>query len=424
MTFLPPHTATRKKPTRHRYCRFVELGLVLAILTTVSAAGAQDPIGETELVALVLSRVPLDALSEAEGREAHALGMIDGAWANPELGYTREETLGNGGTGEDYVWLSQRFDLSGRLFLRRDAGSRRASAAAAEGESRRAALAAEVRASFHRALAEEQREAALSEWCAAIEAALQLVERRAHMGDAAPYDELRLRRELRVAIARRDEARAQVQALMASLASLAGLDETGMVLRGQLAPSADGELVVGGIEDSPGLRSLRELEGAADLDREASARSWVPELVLGAGYKGVATYSAGVGRLDGFTLSIGLTVPIFDTGSGAVERDDARLEIVRAHLDLETLTRTAEEHALIRRVRGHLLTLETFEAGRATEGEALVRVATAAYEGGEGTLLELLDAHRSVTDDALLSIEVALEARLALIELRRLRGRE
>ena len=38
-------------------------------------------------------------------------------------------------------------------------------------------------------------------------------------------------------------------------------------------------------------------------------------------------------------------------------------------------------------------------------------------------MLELLDAHRSATEDALFSVDVALEARLALIELERLAGR-
>ena len=47
---------------------------------------------------------------------------------------------------------------------------------------------------------------------------------------------------------------------------------------------------------------------------------------------------------------------------------------------------------------------------------------TRGHAGGEFTLLELLDAYRGATDDALRALELAHAARTARIELDRLSG--
>ena len=423
LTSRPP-SVTFKTPMVPR-CSAVVVWLLSALgspLATTTAA-AQAPLVEEAVAGRVLARADVTALAEGEAAEAHALGLVEGAWPNPDIGYTREETFGNGGSGEDYAWASQRIDVSGRLFMRRDAGDRRAGAARIAGEQRRADLAAAARMAFYGVLAADARAEALGSWCVQISAALRLVEARERAGDAAPYDETRLRRELRAATARRDEAAADRSALEAELASLLG-EPTPLVLSGQLRPP----VVEDGLaaDQSPALRSLREMETAASLDREASARAWIPELTLGAGYKGVTTYGAGAMgtglRVDGLTLNIGLSIPLFDTGSASVARDEARGRVARASLELGTLTTAAQERGLVERVRAMERALDDFEAGRAAEAAALVRVASAAYEGGEGSLLELLDAHRSVTEDALFAIDLAIAARAAFVELAALRG--
>ena len=122
------------------------------MLLAPTPVAAQRALTESEAVELALARAPLDELSEADADVAIALGLVDGAWPNPELGYTREETLGAGGTGEDYAYVSERVDVSGRLLLRRDAGERRGDAAASAGRASRASFVASVRERFHRAL--------------------------------------------------------------------------------------------------------------------------------------------------------------------------------------------------------------------------------------------------------------------------------
>lgn len=404
-----------KKPMAHRF-------FVMALVLCPSLAHAQRAITEDEAVRAYLAAVPIDALSDAAFDEQHGIGMTNGAWTNPELGYLREETAGQAATGEDYLYASQRIDLSGRTFVRRDAGDRRGRAARLEAEARRAELEAEVRAAFHRALAAHERELALAGWCQSVEAALSIVDRRQTRGDAAPYDALRLRRELRLATLRRDEARASYDGERARLTALVGED---VMPTGELRPSTDDASLARSIEAAsagPHLRSLVELEAAAQIDHDASSRAWVPDLLLGVGYKGVNSY--GTGRADGFTLSIGFTLPIFDWGQGTLVRDEARMHVAQLSLEIETRTASAEAQALARELVQMLEALDAFEQTRVDEDESLVRAASAAYEGGEGTVLELLDAHRAQVDDALAAIDGTLAARLSSIELRRLGGGE
>jgi cobalt-zinc-cadmium efflux system outer membrane protein len=292
LTSRPP-SVTFKTPMVPR-CSAVVVWLLSALgspLATTTAA-AQALLVEEAVVGRVLARADVTALAEGEAAEAHALGLVEGAWPNPDMGYTREETFGNGGSGEDYVWASQRIDVSGRLFMRRDAGDRRAGAARIAGEQRRADLAAAARMAFYGVLAADARAEALGSWCVQISAALRLVEARERAGDAAPYDETRLRRELRAATARRDEARAQVQrARWHQLASLAASSTmTGIVLRGQLAPSADGELVVRRYRRQS-RRCARSESSRRAADRSIGKPPRVPgspSSTLGAGYKGVS----------------------------------------------------------------------------------------------------------------------------------------
>lgn len=395
---------------------------VLSTFCWIPSAVGQTPLNEAQVVERVLSRASIESLSEAEAAEARAVGDLEGAFANPELGYTREEAFGRGGTGEDYVYVSQRLDVSGRLLLRRDAGARRAGVADLTAQARRAELAARIRTAFHHALAARAREDALERWRAQIEEALETVSRRAAAGDAAPYDELRLRRELRIARARRDEMRAERRGAEAEIASLAGVSED-LVLIGRLAPGPDEIDTAPSFDASPVLRSLEELEAAADLDREASSRAWIPELLLGAGYKGVTSYLTGPDdfRSDGFTLTVGITLPIFATGSAAVARDEARARVASATFELESLTRQAEERRLLAELAGLLDALAPFDEAAGADAQ-LLSTASAAYEGGEASIVELLDAHRAVTEDALMWIELALTARLVVVELLLLRG--
>ena len=73
---------------------FVAVPLVVLAAWPALPAEAQRTLTETEVVELALARSPIDELTAADAELERALGLVDGAWVNPELGYTREEAYG------------------------------------------------------------------------------------------------------------------------------------------------------------------------------------------------------------------------------------------------------------------------------------------------------------------------------------------
>lgn len=169
----------------------------------------------------------------------------------------------------------------------------------------------------------------------------------------------------------------------------------------------------------PDIRALERAEAATELDHKAASRARVPELTLGAGWKGVQYANL---RNDGFLINAGITLPVVDRGQGPRRRAQAegqglrgRAELARQELAGEIVGLRAEADRL------HVLA-EQFSRDRRRDSEELMRIADAAYRGGELGILELLDAYRGAVDDELQGLELALMARRARIELERAAG--
>ncbi len=385
------------------------------------AAAAATPLTEEEAVRGALARAPLaralGGTVEAERGAARALG----ASPNPQIAYLREQTFGTLGTGEDYLSLSQTVDLGNRRGLRGEAGERRAAAAVHEGEATRVEVIAETRQRFYEALYRRERAEALRAWVRQIESALAIVTRRTARGDTAPYDRRRLERERIVAEGRVEAEEAAFEHAEARLAALVGLPTgTRLTLTGQLLP--DGEpaalpALYASARSGPRLLAVGERLRAADLEVTAAARWWLPDLRLEAGWKGVD--AGGQGRTDGFLVGATLALPLWDRSGGLAQaaRGEARaLEGRRALLESELAGEVAGLNAEATRLTRAALRFR--EDSRAASGD-LVRIATAGYQGGEMTLLELLDAYRGAEEDELAALDLEHAARRARIDLDR-----
>jgi cobalt-zinc-cadmium efflux system outer membrane protein len=147
----------------------------------------------------------------------------------------------------------------------------------------------------------------------------------------------------------------------------------------------------------------------------------VPDLRIEAGYKNV-DLNAG-GRTQGFLAGAGLTLPLFDRGTGqqrAAEAEAREHEAGRQLALEEKQQEVLSAHELAVRVHAQAV---HFRRASADASRDLTRIANAGYEGGEMGMFELLDAFRGAVDDELTALEMELAARHALIELHRLTGR-
>lgn len=421
--------AAPEKPT---VGRFLVVGALLLLPTTAraqveTAAGPAAATAVTltadEAVRRALARTPFaEAVRGAIDAERGAARTL-GAYPNPQVTYLREQTFGALGTGEDYLSVSQVIDLGNRRGLRGEAGDRRANAAAHEGAAARVEAAADARLRFYETLYRQERASALRAWIGRIEAALAIVARRTARGDTALYDRRRLERERIVAEGRAQAEEAALDRARARLAVLVGLPDGsagGLTLDGSLLPSDEPSplpALRATARRGPRLRAVEERLRAADLELASAARWWLPDLRLEAGWKGV---DAGPqGRTDGFLLGATLTLPLWDASGGLrlAARGEARaLGGRRALLESELSGEVAGLHAeatrLVRAARRFR------EGARAASGD-LVRIATAGYQGGEMSLLELLDAYRGAGDDALTALDLDQAARRARVELDR-----
>ncbi len=364
---------------------------------------AAAPITESEAVERALERPEFSALGEANRDEAQARVSGIRSLDNPEATVSRESVSGSGRSDTEWqVGVVQPIDLSGKRSSLRAAARAEVGAVEAEAARRRQTWVAEVRRAYASCAAGGERLRVMTGFAERLREAERIVAARADAGDAAVYDLRRLRVEARAAEA---ETLVQMGELRAGCATLSAL--TGV---GQAQTAASLTLLVSGVASPPEgatrpdlLAREQRLAAAADRVR-AAQRARLPDLLIGAGLKRV---SGDGGSATGPAASIGIRVPIFDSGRATVAEARARLRAQQAELGLARQEIGAAVAASEARSEAAAAALEQVQQA-AEDARRLGPIAEAAYEGGEGNVLELVDAYRA-TRDAELNIVQQLE---------------
>ncbi|ABS28274.1 TolC family protein [Anaeromyxobacter sp. Fw109-5] len=408
-----------EKPTVARFF----LVAVIALASRAAADGAPSPLDEQDAVRRALSRPALVEELGARVDLARADEIAARRWPNPEATWSHEEVRPDGPAArEDVAVLSQRFDLSGRRGLRGDAAARRVEAAGAEAALLRLDVEAEARRAFAHALASERRVGILRAAVERLEGVAAAVGRRAASGDVAGYDRRRVERERLTALGRLDVEEGALARARARLAALIGAtDPSALALTGDLAPTSPPPLatLAERLPSRPDLRALALEARAGELEARAAGRWLIPEVELGGGVK---TVEAGAGRDSGFAAAITVPIPLFARGQDERLRGDARARAARGRLSLALDAARADVaglHAEATRLAG---AAGRYRESGAADSAALLRIAEAAYRGGEVGVLELIDGYRAALDADLSLVELEWAARRARIDLDRTSG--
>lgn len=388
--------------------------LSLFLLALPLAAWAQAPLTEAEAVRHGLARTELADLARGTLEAAEADVLAAGLYPNPVLSYSRERVSGSPDTLEQTWMLNQSFDLSGRRGLHREAASRRVAAATAGNASRQLELSAEIRRSFHEALFRQESIRATETWVQRFARIEAMIGKLARAGEASGYDRRRLERERQSAEARLSAERADQQRLLARLAVLTGRNEVA-ALSGELLPQSlspvDGALVA--LEQHPDLQALSRRAEAADLEGRAAKRSAIQEVTVGVGPKRVDN---GITTENGMALSLSLPLPVFDRQQAGQRRAAAEALQARAEYQLAKSRAAGELRGLHRQTESLRMAAADYRSRALGASADLLRIAEAAYQGGESSLLELLDAYRGTLETEITALELAQRARLARIE--------
>ncbi|MEW6589875.1 MAG: TolC family protein [Pseudomonadota bacterium] len=394
--------------------------LSVCLLALPLAAWAQAPLTEAEAVRLGLGRADLAELERGTVAAAEAEVRAAGLIPNPTLAYSRERTNGSPGSVEQSWMLEQTLDLSGRRGLRREAAGRRVAAVGAGNASRQLQLAADIRRSFHAVLLRQATIRATETWAQRFARVEGLVDTLARAGEASGYDRRRLARERQTAEARLATERAELERDSARLMALTGVVQA-PVLQGDLLPPALPALdaALERLDRHPELQALARRAEAADLDGRAAQRGALPEVTVGVGPKQV---ESGGARDTGVAFSLSVPLPVFDRQQAGRQRAAAEAQQARAEYRLAKARAEGELRGLHRQAEGLRATAADYRSQTLIASPELLRIAEAAYQGGESSLLELLDAYRGALETETTALELEKRARDARIEFDLLTG--
>lgn len=394
--------------------------LSVFLLALPLAVWAQTPLTEAEAVRLGLARADLADLERGAVQAAEAEVLAAGLFPNPTLSYSRDRVDGSPDSVEQIWMLGQTFDLSGRRGLHREAASRRVASVTAGNAARQLDMAAEIRRSFHDVLLRQQTIRAAETWAQRFAQIEGTVRKLARAGEASGYDQRRLSRERQTAEARLAAERAELDRSLARLMALTGAADVPR-LEGALLPSLPPpvETALTGLDQRPDLQALSRRAEAADLDGRAARRGGIPGVTVGIGPKSVDNGST---RDNGVALSLSVPLPVFDRQQAGQQRAAAEALQARAEYRLAMRRAEVELRGLHRQAEGLRATAIDYRSRAVSASPELLRIAETAYQGGESSLLELLDAYRGALETETTALELEKRARDARIEFDLLTG--
>ena len=396
---------------KSRSCWCSRASLVSAAFVSSTAAWAAEPLTEAEAIDRALSRPEFTDLGAAEIDEAEARVRSVRRFDNPEAIVSREQVSRAGGAETEWqVGIVQPIDLSGRRSSLRAAARAEVSAVESEVSRRRQERTAAVRRAYAGCAAAEEKAALASRYTARLQEAERIVIARTRAGDTAGYDLRRLRVEARDAEAQEQLALGEAAAECAGLAQLTGTADA--------RPAASLDLLMSrsripATPSRPDLQARERRVQAAAERVTAARRARLPEIGIGIGYKLV---DSDEGSASGPAISIGATIPLFNNGGAAIAEAQARRRALEAELALARQDVAVSIEAARARAEAALNAAQAAQQAR-DDAARLGTIAEAAYQGGEGGVVELVDAYRAARDAEISIVELTERAVRASIDL-------
>ncbi len=376
---------------------------------------------EAQVVELFLSQSPI--VREARAQMAIGAAEYRGktALSNPSISVSRE---GAGRT--EFYQASQSLPTSGRRPLLRQAGVVQAQALEQEGRFNLWRARCQLRLAFFRLLSAQLRAEALGEAAQEMESVIEILAAREREGEGSKVDRMRAERE-------RTELRAEWGLGEASMAIergelLAFLPKTAGMLRAAgslelpVIPSEAAELVEKALAARPDIQAERKRMEQYHWEERAAERLRVPEPTIFAGLKRAEVGQAGIA--NGAVGGVSLTIPILNQGKSEVARFQAEQERTAARLELLARRVEAEVSAELQSLQRRKEARDRYAREVEPASQEMVRIATAAYEEGEISILQLLDAYRMKRLGRMRLIELQAAAKEAQIALEAALGEE
>ena len=402
-------------------CRW-RLVLVAGVCGLVVSDASAQTLTEAQALARMRTEHPQLRVLQLTVRELEAATRERSLRANPTVSYTREDA---GLSVDDFLLVTQELPVRGRLGLLREAGAHAVRAAEAHADADLLTFETGLRLAFADLLLAQERAQALETALSELNRLVDVLRVREEQGEGSQFDRLRAEREVAeidtdlgtVAI---DRLMAQVRlaAFFAPGIDPAELRAVGRVADGGTIPALD-VLVAQAVARRSDYRALALSEAQWTGERRAAERLRLPGAAVTAGLKRAGAPAI---RETGYVVTATMAVPLFNRGQAQVARAEAareRTEAERQVLRIRIESEVRMAHTAAARYRE---LAAGYRAGSVDRAAELAAIAAAAYEEGEFSILELLDAHRVTLGAGLRLLELSAAARRAQIELDRAIG--
>lgn len=409
-----------------RVCSALCVALVVACAApAVAQAQKSGPLTLPQALRQAANASP--RLSVADRTIAMADGRREQATAlpNPTLGFEVDNFApgpsSNVGDAETTLMLSQLIELGGKRDARVQAALGDYDTARWEREAARLELLSETTIAFVEAVAVQRRIQLLDRQAAALERLVPLMQRRVEAGASSPSEVSRT--QAAVGMARLERARANLALSVArrDLAALMGKDrpdfgavsgDFGRVVRPSPLDSA-----IKAIDDNPQLMRWTAIRARRDGELLSARLKPIPDVTASVGWR----YYSENGE-SALRLGVSVPIPVLDRNRGAIreaQENAQKVEYERAvnRLTLIAVVAKAHDTAVSALEQLDLLRKTVLPAARAT-------LATVEQGHGQGrfTLLEILDAYRTVADAELLEHDALASFHTAVATLEGLTG--
>lgn len=363
----------------------------------------------------------IDAIIDARRADVTEASLLP----NPALSYEREESFPEGGgLAENRVTLGWQLDVSGRRSRRIESARGQVRAARARAADDKLAALIEALGGYYDAAHARLRIAALREGHEPLARMVDALRARVEAGDAAGYDLSRLELELAAYDERLAEAGIELSAARRTLGGLLGdpsaLYDADDSLALPVVPASVDALARDALATRGSYRATAFESSSADAALSAAKRRWVPLIDLEVG---LVTVDLGTENATGYVAMIGIELPLFSRGQADAERARALQRAARARRALLEREIPTQVRIAYDRLDGAVERAQSFRTEQLDRAQALVAKAEAVYQGGEASIIELLDAYRTALDARLHYLDLLRRARAAELALSSTLGR-
>ncbi|MFT6399770.1 MAG: outer membrane protein TolC [Bradymonadia bacterium] len=388
---------------------------LVALGLLVSAGAEAQSLSEREAVHQALEATRADEIVASQLAAERASVAVETIVRNPEFAVSHERFLGTRDLREAETALSihQEFDLSdwrGRL---RDALPHQEAALRSERQEWELEVAHEVRTAFFSVRYHQLRVVVLEGWITRLQSGVDAAAQREAAGDVSEYDVLRVQRELDTAGADLASEWSQLNESWSGLQRWVPFDSHPDLV-GELTPTQPS----GAAAELPSLQRLRHLVAANEARSGAYGRPGLRGWSIGGGYLlGRAPDSTA----HGFLVELSIPLVVRNNDRAVLDALAARSDAIEVELALEGALADRAQVAARTRLDGSLVALEGLAAP--DNDYQLTRMAELAYQAGEASLTDLLDAYESEAELQLARVDLQWQARRAALDLDRTLGR-